>query len=167
MQCVASTLHTTSEHGVSNINTADGTHLGCQQSTELTPRPPGRFKWTRSFRAKDEIWSLRMCRHISNAVHSKRILSQCHFFYQKSQNSCPGFKFQLPRRVAYECPPVHRSAVTQLFPLFLPYKFIVDPCQTIYGVLRYEPEDRGLCSQWCHWAMVHDSTPSVTEMSNR
>jgi len=34
---VASTLHTTSEHGVSSITTADGAHLGCQQSTELTP----------------------------------------------------------------------------------------------------------------------------------
>ena len=86
MQCVASTLHTTSEHGVSSITTADvhtsavssrlnwrppadlnavcsqypshylGTwciqhyyrwcaHLGCQQSTELTPT--GRFKCSR------------------------------------------------------------------------------------------------------------------------
>ena len=50
MQWVASTLHTTSEHGVSSITTADGAHLGCQQSTELTPT--GRFKWTRPFRRK-------------------------------------------------------------------------------------------------------------------
>ena len=42
-------------------------HLGCQQSTELTP--PGRFKWTRPFRAKYEIWFLRVCHHISNAVY--------------------------------------------------------------------------------------------------
>jgi len=46
MQWVASTLHTTSEHGVSSITTADAAHLGCQQSTELTPT--GRFKCTRS-----------------------------------------------------------------------------------------------------------------------
>jgi len=39
MQWVASTLHTTSEHGVSSITTADAAHLGCQQSTELTPTP--------------------------------------------------------------------------------------------------------------------------------
>ena len=26
------------------------------------------FKWTGPFRAKDEIWFLRMCRHVSNAV---------------------------------------------------------------------------------------------------
>jgi len=63
MQWVANTLHTTSEHGVSSITTADAAHLGCQQSTELTPT--GRFKWTRPFRAKDEIWFLRVCHHIS------------------------------------------------------------------------------------------------------
>ena len=39
MQWVASTLRTTSEHGVPNIITADAAHLGCQQSTELTPTP--------------------------------------------------------------------------------------------------------------------------------
>ena len=50
MEWVASTLHTVSEHGVPTITTADGTHLGCQQSTELTP--PFRFKWTRPFRRK-------------------------------------------------------------------------------------------------------------------
>jgi len=37
MECVASTLHTTSEHGVSSITTADAHTSGCQQSTELTP----------------------------------------------------------------------------------------------------------------------------------
>jgi len=70
MQWVASTLHTTSEHGVSSITTADATHLCCQQSTKLTPT--GRFKWTRPFRAKDEIWFLRVCHHISNAVYNYR-----------------------------------------------------------------------------------------------
>jgi len=45
MEWVASTLHTTSEHGVSSITTADAAHLCCQQSTELTPT--GRFKCTR------------------------------------------------------------------------------------------------------------------------
>ena len=68
IQCVASTLHTTSEHGVSSITTADAAHLGCQQLTELTP-PPGRFKWTRPFRTKDEIWFLRMCHHISTDLY--------------------------------------------------------------------------------------------------
>jgi len=61
--------------------------LGCQQSTELTP--PGRFKWTRPFRAKDEIWFLRVCHHISNAVYQGYIL--------KGRGSrCVGIK-SLPR----------------------------------------------------------------------
>ena len=113
MQWVASTPHTTSEHGVSSITTADahtsavssrlnwrppadlnglanavgsqysshylGTwciqhyyrwcaHLGCQQSTELMP--PGWFKWTRLFHAKDEIWFLWVCHHISTGLYT-------------------------------------------------------------------------------------------------
>ena len=89
-------------------------HLGCQQSTELTP--PGRFKWTGSFRPKDEIWFLRVCHHISNAVYHKiwtlsiRILT-VHWFwgYGTEQRN---FKFVLtvthsrpyhaPREVQYE-----------------------------------------------------------------
>jgi len=42
MERVASTLHTTSEHGVSSITTSNKSwcaHLGCQQSTELTSLP--------------------------------------------------------------------------------------------------------------------------------
>ena len=53
MEWVASTLHTTSEHGVSGITTADAAHLGCQQSTELTPS--GRFKWTGPFIISKEV----------------------------------------------------------------------------------------------------------------
>ena len=75
MQWVASTLHTTSEHGVSSITTADGAHLSCQQSTELTP-PTGRFKWTRPFRLKDEIWFLLVRHHISNIVYELSSLSE-------------------------------------------------------------------------------------------
>ena len=33
--------------------------------------PPGRFKWTGPFGAKDEIWFLRMCRHNSNADYPR------------------------------------------------------------------------------------------------
>jgi hypothetical protein len=67
MLWVASTVHTTSEHGVSSITTADGAHLGCQQSTELMP-PTGSFKWTRPFRPEDEIWFLRVCYHVSTGL---------------------------------------------------------------------------------------------------
>ena len=114
MQWVANTLHTTSEHGVSSITTADthtsaassrlnwrppadlnglanavgsqypshylGTwciqhyyrwcaHLGWPQSTELTPPPPADLNGLGPFRAKDEIWFLRVCHHISTGLY--------------------------------------------------------------------------------------------------
>jgi hypothetical protein len=49
MEWVASTLHTTSQHGVSSINTADA------HTSAASGRPnwrPCRFKWTRPFRRK-------------------------------------------------------------------------------------------------------------------
>jgi hypothetical protein len=49
MEWVASTLHTTSEHGLSSITTAD-THTSAA-SSRLNWRPR-RFKWTRPFRRK-------------------------------------------------------------------------------------------------------------------
>jgi hypothetical protein len=49
MEWVASTLHTTSEHGVSKITTADA-HTSAT-SSRLNWRPR-RFKWTRPFRLK-------------------------------------------------------------------------------------------------------------------
>jgi hypothetical protein len=49
MEWVASTLHTTSEHGVSSITTADA-HISAA-SSRLNWRPC-RFKWTRPFRRK-------------------------------------------------------------------------------------------------------------------
>jgi len=49
MEWVASTLHTTSEHGVSSITTADA-HTSTS-SSRLNWRPR-RFKWTRPFRRK-------------------------------------------------------------------------------------------------------------------
>jgi hypothetical protein len=49
MVWVASTLHTTSEHGVSSITTADA-HTSAS-SSRLNWRPR-RFKWTRPFRRK-------------------------------------------------------------------------------------------------------------------
>ena len=60
MEWVSSTLHTTSEHGVSSITTADA-HTSAA-SSRLNSRPR-RFKWI------DEIWFLRVCHHISYAVY--------------------------------------------------------------------------------------------------
>jgi len=49
MEWVASTLHTTSEHGVSSITTSDA--YTSAASSRLNLRPC-RFKWTRPFRRK-------------------------------------------------------------------------------------------------------------------
>jgi len=49
MEWVNSTLHTTSEHAVSNITTA-GAHTSAASSR--LNWPPRRFKWTRPFRRK-------------------------------------------------------------------------------------------------------------------
>jgi hypothetical protein len=49
MECVASTLHTYTEHGVSSITTADA--LTSTASSRLNWRPC-RFNWTRPFRRK-------------------------------------------------------------------------------------------------------------------
>jgi len=49
MNWVASTLHTTSEHGVSNMTTADAHTSAASSRLNWRPR---RFKWTRPFRRK-------------------------------------------------------------------------------------------------------------------
>jgi len=74
MQWVASTLHTTSEHVLSSITTADA-HTSAA-SSRLNWRPC-RFKWTRPFRPKDEIWFLRVCHHISTGPYSLNFILLC------------------------------------------------------------------------------------------
>jgi len=49
MEWVASTLHTTSEHGVSSITTTDAHTSAASSRLNWRPR---RFKWTRPFRRK-------------------------------------------------------------------------------------------------------------------
>jgi hypothetical protein len=49
MEWVASTLHTTSEHGVSSITTADAHSWAASRRLKWGPR---RFKWTRPLRRK-------------------------------------------------------------------------------------------------------------------
>ena len=49
MESVASTLHTTSEHGVSSITTAEAHTSAASSRLNWRPR---RFKWTRPFRRK-------------------------------------------------------------------------------------------------------------------
>ena len=67
-------------------------HLGCQQSTELTPPP---IYMDLSFSPKDEIWFLRMCHHISNAVYN-RPLSQVVAKVQNIRTSCGDLSGWIP-----------------------------------------------------------------------
>ena len=73
MQWVASTLHTTSEYGVSSFNASDAQTSAA--SSRLNWRPTGRIKWTGPFRAKDEIWFLRVCRHISTVEQKRKVMT--------------------------------------------------------------------------------------------
>jgi hypothetical protein len=52
MEWVASTLHTTSQHGVSSITTADEHTSAASSRKNWRPR---RFKWTRPFRRKKKL----------------------------------------------------------------------------------------------------------------
>jgi hypothetical protein len=58
MEWVASTLHTTSEHGVSSITTADA-HTSAASS-----------RLNSSVSPKDEIWFLRVCHQVSNELYN-------------------------------------------------------------------------------------------------
>jgi hypothetical protein len=63
MEWVASTLHATSERGVSSITTADA-HTSAA-SSRLTDAPAD----LSSVSLKDKILFLRACHHISNGVY--------------------------------------------------------------------------------------------------
>ena len=67
MGWVASTLHTTWEHGVSSINTADNAHNSAA-SSRLNWRPLPIWMDS-SVTPKDEIWFLRVCHHISAGLY--------------------------------------------------------------------------------------------------
>jgi len=67
MQWVASTLHTTSEHVVSSITTADAAHLGCQQSSELTS--PADLNGLVRFAERRNLVSARVSSHFNRPLH--------------------------------------------------------------------------------------------------
>ena len=67
MELVASTLHTTSEHGVSSITTADAHTPAASSRLNWRLR---RFKWTGPFRRKTKSCFC-ACHHISIVVYAK------------------------------------------------------------------------------------------------
>jgi len=65
MEWVSNTLHTTSEHNVSSIITADA-HTSVD-SSRLNWRPC-QFKWTRPFRRKTKSGSARVPSHFKSSL---------------------------------------------------------------------------------------------------
>jgi hypothetical protein len=83
MEWVASTLHTTSEQGVSSITTVDAHASAASSRRNWRPR---RFKWTRPFRRRTKS-GFCACHHISNAVYhsrnGKKIFGPLRFRYRE------------------------------------------------------------------------------------
>ena len=89
MEWVASTLHTTSEHGVSSITTADA-HISAA-SSRLNWRPR-RFKWTRPFRRKTKLVSARVPSHFKRSLQSTAYLRAARkeiYATYTSNSQCP------------------------------------------------------------------------------
>ena len=64
---VASTLHTTSEHGVSSITTADAHSSAAGSRLNWRPR---QVKWTRPFRRKTKLFSARVPSHFKRSLRT-------------------------------------------------------------------------------------------------
>jgi len=106
MEWVTSTLHTTSEHGVSGITTADA-HTSAV-SSRLNWRPC-RFKWTRPFRRKQNLVSTRVSSHFKRSLQpilNKSVLlaSNIHHLRQllSFQNKCL-CTHQVVQQLAVDC----------------------------------------------------------------
>jgi len=90
MEWVASTLHTTSEHGVSSITTADA-HTSAA-SRRLNWRPPADLNGLVRFAERRNLFSARVPLHFNRAVLETR-------GYETGENSCfqSGTIFELRR----------------------------------------------------------------------
>jgi len=75
MEWVAGTLHTTSEHGVSSVTTADAQTSAASSRLNWRPR---QFKWTRPFRRKTKSGFCACAKNISNAVYHQERAAQIH-----------------------------------------------------------------------------------------
>jgi len=163
---VASTLHTTSEHVVSSIITADGAHLGCQQSTELTPPPPcpGRFKWTRPFRrqTKSDFCACAITYQTQSTPGSRSARSQ--ILRQSARGGgkvvSPTLRSSLPPR-KYSCySSLLGTAVAQCLRYCATNRKVADSIPAVViGILHsHNPSGR---------TMALGSTQPLTEMSTR
>ena len=110
-----SSLHTTSEHGVSSIITADAHNSAA--SSRLKLRSPS-ISMDSSVSPKDEIWFLRVCHHISNAVYHARSLGRYGYSLQtgRSGDRIPvGARFSTPVQTGPGDHPASCTVGTGLF----------------------------------------------------
>ena len=88
MEWVASTLHTTSEHGVSTITTTDAYTSAASSRLNWRPR---RFKWTRAFRrkTKSDFCACAITFLLAYTTQWPRPATRC---LQHQQTECRGFR---------------------------------------------------------------------------
>ena len=82
MEWVASTLHTTSEHGVSSITTAD---VYISAASSQLNRHPRRFKWTHSFPERQNLVYAHVPSHFKQSLPPSHLIQ----ILKISQDSFP------------------------------------------------------------------------------
>jgi len=75
MEWVASTLHTTSQHGVSSITTADA-HTSAA-SSRLNWRPPADLNGLVRFAERRNLFCVRVSSHFKRSVHTAEHILRC------------------------------------------------------------------------------------------
>ena len=94
MEWVASTLHTTSEHGVFSITTADAHTSAASRRLNWRPR---RFKWTRPFPRKTKLVSARVPSHFKRSLPKDQCSSRpCEMICKVVRFYGEGFLAPLP-----------------------------------------------------------------------
>ena len=81
MEWVVNTLPTTSKHDVSSITTADAHTSAASSRINWCPLP---IYMDSSLSPKDEIWFLRRCHHISNAVRRNLVSAHVPSHFKRS-----------------------------------------------------------------------------------
>jgi hypothetical protein len=151
MEWVASTLHSTSEHGVSRITTADAHTSAASSRLNWRPR---RFKWTRPFRRK-----------------TKSGFCSCALTFQTQSTNIRAFRgnslivFMLSVEDSLPASTVERQ-VWNFCAIWVLVCVWLDPAElvffrillqgtadggTVVKVLCYKSEGRWFDSRWCHW----------------
>ena len=134
MEWVASTLHTTSEHAISSITTADA-HTSAA-SSRLNWRP-SRFKWTRPFRRKTKSGfcacaitlqlassTTSRCQHCRPKISNWLLLFflACLFFFNPSPSLFPSTCCSSHPSLSFPlCPPLRYSQPSLFHPPILTF----------------------------------------------